>query len=265
MGLTASQRAAGLPAAEPAPAEVVWHDLECGGYSADLPLWSELADQAASPAGSRPILDIGAGTGRVSLELARRGHRVTALDAEPGLLEALRVRAEGLPIMTTCADARTFALEVSDFALCLVPMQTLQLLGGSAGRLAFLGRARAHMRPGALLACAIVTELEAFDCSSGDPGPEAESAHADGCVYISRPVAVRVGMRSVAIERERQILPERGGAGASPAERDIVKLDRVKVSRLEQEALQADLRPAGLREIPATEDHVGSVVVMLRA
>ncbi len=27
--------------------EVVWHELECGSYRADLPLWRELADGAA--------------------------------------------------------------------------------------------------------------------------------------------------------------------------------------------------------------------------
>ena len=27
-----------------------WHDVECGGYTADLPLWRELAGQEAGPA-----------------------------------------------------------------------------------------------------------------------------------------------------------------------------------------------------------------------
>ena len=27
---------------------VIWHDLECGAYAADLPLWSELAMRSAS-------------------------------------------------------------------------------------------------------------------------------------------------------------------------------------------------------------------------
>ena len=32
---------------------IVWHDVECGGYRADLPLWRELA---AAEAG--PVLDV---------------------------------------------------------------------------------------------------------------------------------------------------------------------------------------------------------------
>ena len=37
---------------------MVWHDVECGGYDADLTLWRELAREAGGP-----VLDVGAGTG----------------------------------------------------------------------------------------------------------------------------------------------------------------------------------------------------------
>lgn len=67
--------------------EVIWHDAECGRYTADLPLWRELA----AAAGGR-ILDVGAGTGRVALDLAAAGHEVLALDRCDALLSALRAR-----------------------------------------------------------------------------------------------------------------------------------------------------------------------------
>jgi len=60
---------------------VIWHDLECGAYAQDLPLWRTLAAERGDP-----ILDVGAGTGRVAIDLARRGHRVTALDHDHALL-----------------------------------------------------------------------------------------------------------------------------------------------------------------------------------
>ena len=66
-----------------ASAHVVWHDVECGRYDADLTLWIELAREAGGP-----VLDVGAGTGRVALPLARAGHEVTALDRDAELLAA---------------------------------------------------------------------------------------------------------------------------------------------------------------------------------
>jgi len=70
---------------------VVWHDLECGGYRVDMPAWLELAERAGGP-----VLDVGAGTGRVSLALARAGHAVTAVDRDQALLDALGQRVAGM-------------------------------------------------------------------------------------------------------------------------------------------------------------------------
>jgi SAM-dependent methyltransferase len=268
VGVSASRapRAAPTPAPAP-PAEVLWHDLECGDYGADLPLWRELAAQASPQPGAGSILEIGSGSGRVALELARGGHRVSAVELRPALLEALRERAAdvGVEVEAVCADARTLALARRDHALCLVPMQTLQLLGGSAGRGAFLARAHAHLRPGALLACAIVTEFEPFDCDAGDPAPAPERADLGARRYESRPISVRVDARTIVIVRERRILA-RGAAAPAPAvERDVVELDRLSPALLLREGLAAGFSAAGERSIAPTEDHVGSAVVMLRA
>jgi SAM-dependent methyltransferase len=252
---------------------VIWHDLECGSYAADLPLWRELASSAAADpgAGTPPqapvVLDIGAGSGRVALDLARHGHRVTALDLDAGLLAALRERAAGTDVEIVCADARTFALERRDYALCIAPMQTIQLLGGAAGRLDFLRRARAHLAPDAVLACAIVTEIEPFDCHAGDVGPSPEIARVDGTGYISRATRVQVGRRIVRIERERSVLePARVGAAVPPTwERDIVELDRVSVAQLQREGREAGLHTAGTRPIAATEEHTASTAVIFHA
>jgi SAM-dependent methyltransferase len=252
---------------EPAELSVIWHDLECGAYRADMPLWRELAEAAREQAAPGAILDVGAGSGRVSLDLARGGAEVTALDIDPALLAALERRAGGEAIQTVCADARDFALERSDYALCLAPMQTVQLLGGPEGRGAFLRRARAHLRPGGLLACAIVTELEPFDCAETGAGPTPESTRIDGVLYLSRAVRVQLTRRLVRIERERSILtaPQRETEPQQIWERDVIELDRLSAARLRREARAAGLQPAGTRTISATEEHVGSLVVMFRA
>ena len=250
-------------------AQIVWHDLECGGYRVDLPVWRELARRADGP-----ILDVGAGTGRVTLALARDGHRVTAVEREQTLLDALRERAEELEVETVCADARTLSLARRDYALCVMPMQTVQLLGGSDGRVAFLRAARAHVRSGALVACAILGELEPFDCSQSEVGPTPEQAIVDGLLYASRALRVAESRTQVVIERERRITRVASSASQTSApasgaelsrERDTIELDRLSASTIEQEARAAGLAPQPRLQIAATDEHVGSVVVMLRA
>jgi len=236
---------------------VLWHDLECGRYAADLPLWRELAADA-----NAPILDLGAGSGRVALDLARAGHDVTALDLDPLLLAALRARAEAADLMlaTVCADARDFTLE-RRFALVLAPMQTVQLLGGAAGRARMLRCAAACLAPGGLLACALADALEGFDAAHSEP-PLPDVLERDGWVYASQPVAVRADADGATIERVRQtVAPD----GARTAEGDAVRLDRLDGDTLEAEGAAGGLRSAGRRFVEMTEEHVGSEVVLLRA
>ena len=236
--------------------QVLWHDLECGGYRADLPLWRRLAGQACGSGGA--VLDIGAGTGRVALDLARAGYAVTAVDIDPALVAELARRAEGLPLDAVCGDARSFALERSDHCLCLVPMQTVQLLRGPRERRALLERARAHMRPGALLALAIVTDVEQFDATGGELGPAPERVRAGSRLYVSRPVRVVVDERFIRIERERF-------AEGGPVERNLIELERVTAAELFEDARAAGLTPERELTIAPTEEHSGSEVVVLRA
>ena len=252
----------------PRAAEVLWHELECGFYRADLALWRELADREGGP-----ILDIGAGTGRVSMMLADAGHEVVAVDLDETLLHALRERDTAAKVQTVCADARGLALGRSDFGLCIVPMQTIQLLGGSPGRLAFLRAARAYLRRGGALACAIASALEPFDCARGDPAPVPDSMRVGGVLYVSSPTRVKVRRGSLLIERERLLVflrrDTRGAEGGSAGYvealgRSVIELDRLSPAQLQREASEVGLRPEPTRRIPASEEHTGSAVVMLR-
>ncbi len=255
------------PAARPRPA-VIWHDLECGLYTADLELWRELADRNAAE--GAPVLEIGAGTGRVSLDLARHGHAVTAVERDPALLAALNERAAGLDVAAVGADARAFRLTRRDFALCLVPMQTVQLMGGPAGRLAFLRAVRAHLRDGGVLACALVEDIEPFDAHTEQLELEPELARHEGVLYSSCPVRVAVGARRIRIELERRIEPTQEHAGERPGaserpEREVIELDRLTPERLQQEARRVGLRAVEVRSIAPTELHTASTVVILGA
>jgi SAM-dependent methyltransferase len=237
-------------------AAVVWHDLECGAYHADLPLWRELARAARTP-----VLDVGAGTGRVSLDLAERGVTVIAVDRDTPLLAELARRAGALPVHCHTADAREMMLPERDLDLCLVPMQTVQLLGGAPGRARFLRAVHRHLRPGGLLACAISEHLEAFDVADGAlPAPDA--ATVGGERYLSHPTALRLRAGRAVLERRREV---RRGARLLHSEPNVIELDLLTAAGLEREALAAGWRCEAARPIAPTAEHVGSTVVMLRA
>jgi SAM-dependent methyltransferase len=234
--------------------QVIWHDVECGGYRADLPLWRELADAEAGP-----VLDVGAGTGRVALELARLGHEVVALDREPRFLDALRSRAAGLPVETVVGDAGGFELPGRRFGLIIAPMQTIQLLG-AAGRAGFLRSAREHLTDHGLVACALADAMEAFDAEHVIL-PLPDVGIVDGVSYYSQPVALRDRGDRMAIERIRTVVTPSGQRSASD---DVIHLDKVGPADVEREALAAGLWPRAARVIAPTEEHVGTTVVILR-
>jgi SAM-dependent methyltransferase len=236
---------------------VVWHDVECGAYDADLPLWRELARAAAGP-----VLDVGAGTGRVALDLAARGHEVVALDRDPALLDALQARAGGLPVAAVPGDMRAFALG-RRFALVIVPMQTIQLLTGPAQRAEFLACARRHCVAGAWLAMALADPLEGM-APADEPHelPLPDVREIDGVVYASQPVAVRAGPAGTEIERIRQRVAANGSVERTD---DVVRVTALAPGDLEREADAAGLSPLPRRTIAPTPDHVGSTVVVAAA
>jgi SAM-dependent methyltransferase len=235
---------------------VIWHDVECGAYAEDLPLWRALADEHGDP-----VLDVGAGTGRVALDLARHGHRVTALDTEPELIAELERRAAGLDVTGVVADARDFELS-ERFALCIVPMQTIQLLGGPVGRTAFLRRAARALSPEGVLAVAIAPMLDLFEVVDGGPAPLPDIREIDGVVYASQPTAVRADPEGFVLERRRERITVSGDRSVDQNE---IRLDRLTVPGLEAEAVTVGLRPAGRAEVAATADYVGSEVAILSA
>lgn len=232
-------------------ASVTWHDVECGAYDADLGLWEELADTAGEP-----ILDLGCGIGRVALHLARRGHQVTGLDADASLLAAFEERAAGLPAGAELGDARGFEIE-GEFGLVLAPMQLMQLFAGTEERVGCLRCIADHLRPGGRAALAIVERMPAPEAGVA-PLPDVREV--DGWVYSSLPIDTGVNADAIVVRRLRQVVsPD----GALSDEVDEIRLRPLSADELEREAAEAGLAPGGRCEIPATEAHVGSIVVLL--
>jgi SAM-dependent methyltransferase len=231
---------------------VVWHDVENGSYAADLELWRELAAEVAGP-----ILDLGAGTGRVARDLHAAGHEVHALDSDRDLLAALVQRAPG--VTTFAADARHFELE-QRYALILAPMQLVQILGGPADRLAMLERVHSHLAEGGRFAAALANPYDAVSEDDRSP-PYPDIIERDGWVYSSQPVWVREERGQIVIERRRQAVSPDGALDEQVAP---FALDVLDAGELEEEARAAGLTPSARHAIPETPDHIGSVVVECR-
>lgn len=231
--------------------EAIWHDVECASYGADLPLWEELA-----AAGGGAVLDLGCGTGRVTLHLARRGHEVIGVDHDATLLAALRARSGELAVETVHADAREFVLD-RPVALALAPMQTLQLLEGTEDRIACLQRVAAALAPGGRFATAILEEMPPSDDS---PPPLPDVLEVDGWVYSSLAVEVAVGPDEIVIHRVRQTVSPAGELGEEP---NRVRIETFSSAQLEEEAATVGLAPVERRWIGPTDIHVGSTVVIL--
>jgi SAM-dependent methyltransferase len=230
---------------------VIWHDAENGAYSADLALWEGLAEEAGGP-----VLDLGCGTGRVALHLARRGYATVGLDLEPELVAALADRAQGLPLRAVVGDARRFELE-QDVALALGPMQLLQLLAGSAERVECLSCIASHLLPGGRVAMAIV---ESLPREPEGPPPLPDVREVDGWVYSSLPLdAVDIG-EEIVIQRLRQTVSP---AGRLSEEENEIRIRTLGAADLEREGTAAGLVPLERLRIPPTDLHVGSTVVLL--
>jgi SAM-dependent methyltransferase len=235
---------------------VVWHDVECAAYAADLSVWRSLAEERGGP-----LLDIGCGTGRVALDLAALGHDVTALDSDPSLVAALasRARERGVRVRTAVADARSFELG-REFVLAIAPMQVVQLLGGEEGRSDLLRRMRAHLAPGGVFAAALADPFEDFPEEESLP-PLPDVREEAGWVFSSTPVAMRTAGGSTEIDRLRQSVSPQGELTESMA---TIVLDQLTPEQLEAEA-EGAFRVLPRRSVPETEGYVGSTVVVLEA
>ena len=233
----------------------MWDDVEHAGYSADLGAWSELA------AGRGAVLDLGCGAGRVALHLAREGHEVWAMDHEEDLIGALDERAgeAGLAVRTVVGDVRDFELDAS-FGLIAAPMQLVQLLRGEQERAAMLSAVRRHLGPGGLFAAAVMDPPLVW--GEAEEGSLPDVREHDGWVCSSLPLGIRPDGPELVIERLRQIVSP---SGELTERRNETRLDVLEPERLEAEAAAIGLVPFDRISIPPTDDHVGSLVVVLEA
>lgn len=244
--------------ADGAHPNVLWNDVECGDYRADLPLWEELA----APLGKDDaILELGCGAGRVVRHLARRlPPLVIGIERDPNMVVAVWDRCRDIAGDAEIADVRGFDLHAR-FELVLAPMQLIQLLPERADRVCCLSCVADHLEPGGRAAFAIVEEISAPPHGEVAP-PVPDVKQHEGSVYSSLPLPPEVRDGEIVLRRLRQtIAPD----GKLSEETDEVVLQELTAGTLEREAAEMGLVPIGRREIPPTDVHVGSTVVLFEA
>jgi SAM-dependent methyltransferase len=231
---------------------VIWHDTECGAYAADLGTWERLASRAGGP-----ILELGCGTGRVTLHLARCGHEVWGIDVDPDFVNAAHERCRGLDVHTERADVRDFHLG-RQFPLAIAPMQFIQMIGDEVDRTGALRRVADHLQPGGSVAAAILDGMP--EDLTGAPAPLPDIREVDGRVYSSLPADVIDDGPRLELHRVRQEVSVDGTVAESEHAETLWLLDP---DRLENEAKQAGLEPRERIPVPAVNGYIGSVIVVL--
>jgi SAM-dependent methyltransferase len=117
----------------------------------DLPFWRELAHKKGGP-----ILELGCGTGRVLIDLARKGYKLFGLDNDFHMLAFLRQQV--LPDFSPkpqifLSDMTNFRL-AAQFSLITMPCNTISTLS-SQQRRRTLERIYRHLLPGGMFAAAL--------------------------------------------------------------------------------------------------------------
>lgn len=126
------------------------YDCENQDFSPDGPFFLALARRVGGPA-----LELGCGTGRVTLPMARAGIEMTGLDLVEGMLALAKVNAGSLPIEWVQADVRDFHLG-KRFHLIFEPGGPFAHMLTREDQLAFLARVREHLSPEGLFAVSLM-------------------------------------------------------------------------------------------------------------
>jgi SAM-dependent methyltransferase len=125
------------------------YQLQYANYRDDISFYTRLAERL----NATKILELGAGSGRVSIPLARRGFEVTGLELSPKMLELGRKNAalEGAHVNFVQGDARDFKLE-AQFPLVIAPFNALMHLYTLSDQDRALKCIKAHLEPGGVFA-----------------------------------------------------------------------------------------------------------------
>lgn len=119
----------------------------------DLDLYLALAARTGGP-----VLELGAGSGRLAVPIAAKGHHVTAVDLDPAMIERGRERAVAAGVADRIDWVARDLLDLLDtplpaageYRLAILALNSLFLLATRASQAAAISALATHLAPGGL-------------------------------------------------------------------------------------------------------------------
>ena len=119
----------------------------------DVPFYVDLARRSGGP-----VLELGCGTGRVTVPIAASGVEITGLDISPAMLQLAKEKAfasasdlQASSMSLVEGDMREFDLS-KQFELAIAPYRSLQSLLTVPEQISTLAAVKAHLEPGGMMA-----------------------------------------------------------------------------------------------------------------
>jgi SAM-dependent methyltransferase len=208
------------------------YDLEHRDWLEDIELYRNFSLRCDGP-----VLELGCGSGRVCLALARAGVHVTGVDTSEAMLSLARARAADAELSARLrleqADVRALALE-REFALVIFPLNGFLHLLAPEDQLATLACAHRALLPGGFLIVDLPNPYVVF------------TPDADGEFLLRRRFSSPEGhaiasytcsRTDLAAQRQHLALRYDEMEGDTPIQRTTVEMDLRFVYRYEMEAL----------------------------
>lgn len=144
-----------------------WENAQTLGKR-DVPFWINITRQmlAAWPARRRRVLELGSGTGRIALPLAREGVRIVGIDRSAAMLARARRRRRRMRTKVSLhlvrGDIRHLPFPRGSFPLVIAPYGILQSLLRERDLAATLSAVHDALVPGGIFGLELVADLPAW-------------------------------------------------------------------------------------------------------
>lgn len=151
------------------------YDAENSDFEPDGPFILSLAKKLGGA-----VLELGCGTGRVTIPLAENGVDIVGLDVVPGMVELARAKADGLPtIEWVVADVRAFQLG-RKFSLIFESGSVFHHMLTRPDQEAYLARVREHLKEDGRLVLSLILPKSEHLVSTEEEAEWFTAEHPDG-------------------------------------------------------------------------------------